>query len=79
MNRNDFLLVTTISKNFLPQIWVLGSCCILYCKCVTLSVSFTLNVLPTDINTYINTLTVKEIKSIIPLLSAIRNGKSHQN
>jgi len=54
MNRNDLLLVATILQNIHPQIWILGSCYIRYCKCVTLSVLFTLNVLPTDINTYID-------------------------
>jgi hypothetical protein len=38
-----------------------------------------LNVLPGDINTYINTFTVKEINNVIPLLSAISDRKSHQN
>jgi hypothetical protein len=79
MNRIDLLLVATISQNFHPQIWVLQSCYILYCKCVILRVPFTLNVLLTNINTCLNTFTVKEIKSIISLLSAISNNKSHQH
>jgi len=43
------------------------------------SFKFILNVLPTDINTYLNTFTVKEIKSIIPLLSAMSSRKLHLN
>jgi hypothetical protein len=79
MYRDDLLLVDTISQNLHPQIWVLRSCHILYCKRVTLSVPFTLNVLQIDISSNINTFTVKEIKNIIPLLSAICNRKLDQN
>jgi len=55
MNRKDLLIVATISQNFRLQIWVLQSGYNLHCKCVILSVLFTLNVLPTDIYTYLNT------------------------